>query len=162
MSLSSAVARALSLALGLLALLIAVNLPSLVNGLALADHWYESPGAFPLVAACLMLVGAAIHLLRLWRRGDAALGAEEVEAGDGRLRVALVGLSLFVLLIPIVLVLGFAPAVGLFLLAATRCSGLPWERSTVFAVTTAVVLQLVFVEVFKVWFPQPWLSGWAS
>ncbi len=160
MGFSSAVARALSLVLGLMALLIAVQLPALVQGMAQAEPWYESPGAFPLLAAGLILLGAAAHLVQLWRRGDAALGDEEVETGDGRPRVALLGLALFVLAVPAVLLLGFAPGVGLFLLAAARGSGLPWVRSTVFAAATAGVLQVVFVEVFHVWFPQPWILGW--
>lgn len=162
MSLPGAVARSLSVVLGLMAGAIALNLPALVNGTELAAHWYESAGAFPLLAAGLILLGALVHLLRLRQRGDAALGDEEVETGEGRLGVALAGLAFFVLLVPAVLLLGFAPGVALFLLAACRGAGLPWRASALFAVIAATVLQLVFVELFHVWFPEPWVEPWIT
>lgn len=160
MSLPGAVARSLSVVLGLVAAAILLKLPALVNGTELAEHWYESAGAFPALAAGLILLGALAHLLRLRQRGDAALGDEEVEAGKGRIGVALAGLALFVLMVPAVLLLGFAPGVALFLLAACRGAGLSWRGSALFAVVTAAVLQLVFVELFHVWFPEPWIQPW--
>ena len=162
MSMPGAVARALSLALGLMALAIGLNLPALVNGTELAEHWYDSAAAFPAIAVGLMLLGALAHGLSLLRHGDAALGNEEVETGNGRIRVALAGLALFVLLVPAVLLLGFAPGLALFLIVVCRCSGLPWRRAALFALATALLLHLVFVELFQVWFPQSLIAGWLA
>ncbi|WP_382153419.1 tripartite tricarboxylate transporter TctB family protein [Hydrogenophaga sp. ANAO-22] len=162
MSMPGAVARCLSVALGLLALLLSLNLSSLVGGMELAQRWYESAGAFPLIAAALIVLGALSHLASLWHRGDQALGGEEVDTGNARVGVAAGGLLLFVLLVPAVLLAGFAPGVAVFLLAVTRWAGLPWRRSAVFAVVTAAVLYLVFVLGFNVWFPEPWIAGWTA
>lgn len=162
MKLPGAMARSLSVLLGLMAGAILLKLPDWVNGTELAEHWYESAGAFPALAAGLIALGAAAHLLSLRRRGDAALGNEEVETGDGRIGVALLGLALFVLMVPTVLLLGFAPGVALFLLAACRMAGLPWRRAALFAVITAAVLHGVFVELFQVWFPEALIKGWLA
>lgn len=160
MSFQGALARILSVTLGLLALLLALNLTSLVAGMERAEHWYESAGSFPLIALGLVLLGAVGHLWALRSRGDQALGDEEVEVRGSRIGTALIGLLLTLLLVPAVLLLGFAPGLWLFTLAVTRASGLPWRRGLVFATVLAVVLHLVFVKVFNVWFPQPWVAGW--
>ena len=162
MKLPGAMARSLSMFLGLLAGAILLKLPAWVNGTELAEHWYESAGAFPALAAGLVLLGAAAHLLSLRRRGDVALGDEEVDTGDGRIGVALLSLALFVLMVPTVLLLGFAPGVAVFLLAACRGAGLSWRGAALFAVVTAGVLHGVFVELFQVWFPEPWIRGWLA
>ena len=160
MSFQGALARILSVTLGLLALLLALNLKSLVAGMERAVYWYESAGSFPLIALGLVVLGAAGHLWNLRSRGDQALGDEEVEVRGSRIGTALIGLVLTLLLVPAVLLLGFAPGLWLFALTVTRASGLPWRRCAVFATVLAAVLYLVFVKVFNVWFPQPWVSGW--
>ena len=162
MSVQGALARILSVALGLMAFLLVLNLKVLVAGLERAEHWYESAGSFPLIAMGLVMLGAVAHLWALRSRGDEALGDEEVEVRGSRIGIALAGLALVVLLAPAVLFLGFAPGVWLFALTVTRVSGLPWRRCLVFATMLAVVLHLVFVNVFNVWFPRPWVLGWLS
>jgi hypothetical protein len=162
MSFQGALARILSVTLGLVALLLALNLEVLVAGMDRAEHWYESAGSFPLIAMGLVMLGAAGHLWSLRSHGDRALGDEEVEVRGNRIGVGLAGVALVALLVPAVLWLGFAPGLGLFALAVTRASGLPWRGSLVFSTLLAVILHLVFVKVFSIWFPQPWISGWLT
>lgn len=162
---------------------LATNVGTLVQGLAQAEAWHQSPGFFPIAAMAVAAVAALARLAALRRERlpqadappvpspeaghDTTLvlrppdedAADEFDASASRPSHALRAL-LVLLLYPLgIAAAGLVPATVAFVTVSAVLAGLAPRRALLVAVVLAVTLHLVFVVGFKVWFPQPWITA---
>lgn len=170
----SVAAAALALSVGL-----AASIGALVQGIAHAEAWYQSPAFFPLAAMLLTAVAAVGSLVRSWRQrvsgaaivtggqsgaADASTSessadddADEFDASASQPRRALAAIVLLLLYPLAVAFAGLVIGTMAFVTAIASQAGLPLRRALLVALLLALVLHAVFVLGFRVWFPEPWI-----
>jgi len=167
MSLSDIQVRRGSLVLTAVAVVLCVGLylatPELITNYRAEAPFFESPGFFPRLALGVAILAGLWHLGEGWVHHIREMGADEIEIGKSRPIIAFVGMALFAGLILVVPYLGYAASSALFIVMASRISGLSWSLGISLSATTTAVLYAIFVIGLKIWFPVPevvhWLGG---
>lgn len=148
-------AMAVSLSLGLW-----LATPQLITNYRAEAAFFESPGFFPRLALGIAVLAGLWHLAEGWLGHVREEGADEIEIGESRPLIAFAGMALlagYILAAPLI---GYAASTALFIVVASRASGLGWRLSVGLALATTAILHAIFVIGLKVWFPVPQLVRW--
>lgn len=116
-------------------------------GLSLGSLTEPQPGLWPFIVSIVIVATAAVLLFT-----DDPAAYERWGGGTFRVAAGVAGLACFVVLFQLV---GFLLSAGLLLLAWMRLHGRePWKLAVPLAVAGAVALQVLFVDLFGVPFPE--------
>ncbi len=141
------------LALSALGVVQSIDLIIHPDPVALYDE--VGPGRFVLVASLLLLIAAAVHLLRARRRPPAGAPAASGPARQGVVRTT----GSLIVCVALMDLLGFVPATLLFLFLLFTFSGQrSWLRNALLAIVYVAVIYVVFVQVFNMELPRGWIA----
>lgn len=145
-------------------LLLLAQLPPTPAG----EGWYASSAFFPLAAIVLVVMGALTHLWQTRRTlpgaGEKAADAaeDEIDASVTDPRLAVIAIAGLVIYQGLIVLLGFAPATLLFVVAGARLCSLSVRHAVGVGLVLSLVLYGVFVSLFKVGLPDPLLLQWVT